>query len=267
METNFDIVEAANGFKVDGENFPITTVVTKTVGSTVGNDFPLFHDAMTWACKQVTKGRGKVRLLLDDGTHILGEPDEFDQNEWLYYSVTSHIGIEGASGDKTLCTITMSPTDDGDQWPTVVGINSGGFLSASYVTFDMGAGLYPYPENVSLGYANEACTMYSCTFEDMAVTFWGNNGNVTINTCLINNCVTGVQGHAVGMNCLIATTTISNCTTGISISPGNWSSNNVIRLKAVTFTTNTANTDVTINEIQYDGSVIVNGTSALSFKA
>lgn len=61
-----------------------------------------------------------------------------------------------------------------------------------------------------------------------------------------------------------AVVTISNCTTnGIRIFQSRVTTSETGTL---TFVTNTADTNMTLNEIQYDGSFITDGTSALSFK-
>jgi hypothetical protein len=57
--------------------------------------------------------------------------------------------------------------------------------------------------------------------------------------------------------------TISNAFNGIEVS----ASSHVSLEGTTTMTGNTTDYNVVVNEIQYDGSYIANGTSAMSFKA
>jgi len=262
MDTNFDSIDVANGYKLNGVSVPVTEHITVTVGT----DFDTFAEAMTWAVNIPTEGSGIIDISLPAGTHLMPEPSAFDDWEWAYFKVTNNLLITGAAEATTF--ITMPDTDDGDNWPAMFSV-VGGFLRMSEVTVDPSLGSYPYPENVAPGYGVRGGKIQceSCTFSSgNGAPYGGDAGYVFMYQCVIGDNATGLDVYGAG-SMLLQSCTIQNCTTaGIAIPTGKGNGPQV-NLHTVTFTNNTADTNVPINQIQYNGGRIANGEAALSFKA
>lgn len=252
-ETNFDIV-VAEGVQVTNG------LIVKTVG--VGKDFESFHKAMTWACQQVTLNHGQIKLVLDAGTHYVGEPEDFNEDTWCFYTIANNIFIEGAG--KATTFITLPSTDDGNNYPGIFWIGGGRFRIQG-VTIDGTYGGYPYAKGVDAGFVYRAdCAIISCNFSDLDAAFVG--GQITYNdSCVIDDCALGVFISGNGIDITLNATTISNCDEAIGYF--NSGRNGHISTKNTIFTTNTSDYPFTLNEIQYDGSFISNAAAALTLKA
>jgi len=245
---------------------PITEAVEKTVaadGDPAGvKDFDNLHDALKWAELQTYTKGGEVILSLEDGNHIIGGEGRLDDYNWAYYVFTrASVVLVGASGDKSLCTITLDGWDDGDQWACMFILRSAAILFEN-VTVDLGADLYPYPENVSLvwGYDSSNFTCTTSTLEDFAG-LWFDSG-CTVN--LFGSVIDGGAGYfeimGNGTNGYALSSTFQNFTT-TAIAVGNGAT--MCLDGTTTFTGNGSDTNIPLNEIQPDGSYITNKTVPL----
>lgn len=244
----------------------ITSTVTKTVGA--GKDFETLLAAMTWATAQITSHAGLIVLSLDDGIHEVGEPSDFNTTYWAYHVVANTLTIESASGVTANCSITLPSTDDGDQYPTLFTSVHKGSLLLKEVTIDPSLNGYPYSTSVGPVSINDGRLILSKSViknADYAVYAWG-YGKVEYQNTLIESCDVALSA---GLHSTIAviwggspSAEIKNCTTGVSVTESS-----VANVSNLTFTTNTADTSIPLNEIQYDGSYITNEQAALTLKA
>lgn len=265
METNFDIVDAENGFKINGTEFPLTSPITKTIGT--GKDFATLRLALDWLDTVSATGKGSVIFTLDDGTHSMGEPSDFDDWNWTYANINVPTSFQAAGGVAANCIVTLPSTDDGDNYPPYFSITT--FCNFSDMSFSSGAGSYPYPSHASFCYVigGGQIQMNNCVVEDFDDGVYINGGaygavvEYSGKGFTIDNCVRGVACFNGAFVHIDSGVVISNCTTGIACSLGGR-----VYSKA-TMTTNTADQTGTINVIEYDGSHVTNGTSAMSFKA
>lgn len=261
IDDNFDTVNE-NVSKLQ----PITDSYTAEVG--VGKDFELFHDAMVWVMKQATTGNATITLILDDQTHYIGEPSDFlTWYFWTYYTVQSAVLIKSASGNPALCKITMPATNDWDMWPGIFTATGGGFLTLEKITIDPALGGYPYPNHVAAVVASNATARLSTAIVENAGSGAQayNGGYFGIYNSTINACETGISLNS-GSKCVDTSgskvSTISGNILGISCTNGS-----VVTLNdSTTFSGNTTDTNIPINQIQYDGACIADTTAALSFK-
>lgn len=262
MDTNFDSVDVASVYKKGGYDTPLTSNASVTVGT----DFDTFAEAMAWAIKMPTIAGATIIINLPAGTHLMPEPSELNTWDWTYFAVSNRLQIKGASMATTI--ITMPDTDDGDNYPSLFAISTGGFVYLTEVTIDPAAGSYPYPENIDCGwpYAAGRVFLYNVTIQNCASAFSASDlGSVAYTACVIDSQVKGLNIYGSGITTM-AGSTISNCTTGITIQSGvNLMS--IVSLKNQTFTSNTTDTSVPINEIQYNGGYISDGSAAMTLKA
>lgn len=245
------------------ECYPITTTVTKTVGA--GKDFETFHEAMVWACNTTIAGAGNIDLLLDDGTHVI-PMDALDEYWWAFYTFrNNNIGITGASHNKANCIITLEGVDDGDREPGIFQLLGTAHLWLAYITLDVGAGGYPYPESVGVAWCSEASKV-SIVHADIVCgsPIWvGDIAIALVGSSILTGSQIGLETILGGTIHISGPTELKNFATGIKATLGGR-----VRQSAgvVTFTNCITDTNIPLNQIQYDGSYISNGAAALSFK-
>ncbi len=246
--------------KEDATAKVISSSSTKTVG--IGKDFETLHLALRWLETVTCVGRGYVYLVLDDGIHLIGGENELDEAEWAYYTFSfAKIGIKSASGNKDNCIISQDPYDDGDNWASLFSAY-GSYVWFDKVTFDTSAGGYPYPNSTVLIWGYLGTTIYSsrCVFKNMNTVLYSTS-IVTEYYSTFSDCGTAIEtakGKADGTN-------ISQCAIGIKTDTGYQPSH--IKLKDVVFDNNTSDTNIPLNEIQYDGSYITDDINPLTLKA
>lgn len=291
--TNFDIVDA-NDHSVNGESLiPITTYITKTVaavGDSPGvSDFDTFEEALVWVSKNRVKGTGRVTLSLADGEHHISEVHgAFSE---IIIIKNMDLIIESASSDKTLCLITTVPDSTLSttyflqfwfskiaMFNITINLNANGnsaircysFISLFYSSIG-------WFEDCTFMYLENAIQVIDHSSANVKNVVISNSGTSALRAT--RNCRMVVEGTVtidsmprgiyIESCCDLtiranAVVTISNCTTnGIRIFQSRVTTSETGTL---TFVTNTADTNMTLNEIQYDGSFITDGTSALSFK-
>lgn len=291
--TNFDIIEA-NDITVNGNSaVPIRESIELTVaadGDPAGvDDFDTFEEAVAWASTQSTAGSSSVTLLLADGQHIISDIHT-DSNE-AYNISDITLFFKSASEDKSLCTITLATGSLAEYlWFTVFYRSKVAFEN---ITVDPQANGSATAKLTTWFNVFENSTLYvtGSTLTNMQqAVFCLDGGQAIISNTEISYCSTA--GIRLTRDCFIQlenTITIDNCARGIyieSLSRGQVyytgavtisnSSVDAIRIFQSTFTagtgsftltTNTEDTNIPINEIQYDGTYISDGTAALTFKA
>lgn len=241
----------------------ITEPTTKTVG--VGKDFETLHEALRWAEMLAFSHEGTLILSLDDGTHVLGGDGELQDWEWAYYVFTNaKIRLLSASSNKANCIITQDPFDDGDNWAAMFcGYTT--VLTFDSVTVDFAIGGYPYSEHTDLHwcYSSSTTTIQSSTIKNVGygLLSYSSSSAQTTNT-VFDNCEVGLSNYGGFLSASNAIISNNNMGVEASLSAGNYTT-----LNNPTFTSNTTDTNIPLNEIQYNGSYISDGTGALSFKA
>lgn len=239
----------------------ITESTTKTVGE--GKDFETLHLAFRWI-ENITQPGGFVILSIDDGVHVLGGEGEFDEDWWTYYAFNEkHLYIESASGNKDNCIITLNSYDDDDNYPAIIQSQYCDIYFKN-VTIDIAAAGYPYPINVDFGYFTmTTMQLIDVDFKNCAGIYTQNQSYILGMRLTIDGCDKGIWNTNSTFD-LRSGITIQNCNEGIYV----YRSGKCIADSGnITFTNNTADTNIPLNEIQYDGSYISDGTGALSFKA
>lgn len=249
------------------ECFPITTIVTKTVGS--GKDFATFDEAMQWAKARKTVGDGQIWLALDDGTHYASNTS-YNGSEDCYYSITSRIWIYSASGSRANCKITLPA--DGYDWPVLFNVIDGGYLTLDDVTVDLTVGGLAVVWASILSVVRAGARLLNADLKagdnvifigTGATLYAGQSSRVTTATGAAKKalfCNTGGYAKLDQLNIFAA---------GVGITIDDGARVVYESAGAVTFGGGTVTTqlNVTVNKIQYHGGYISNGAAALSFQA
>lgn len=236
--------------------------IVKTVG--IDKDFETIDEALNWLDKTIMSG-GKITLILDDGIHIMdSERVEYLTDLVVIFLFNKSIEIKSASGIKENCTLAVKYNESIETGSITIGIflvqNSK--LKLSDLTLDYTIdGLSPGLQVLNAAALQSDVNLQNVVVKNGLGIFLSNNAYSILNDCLIDSCMFGFvteSGRGIANN-----STIQNClATGVSaINGGN------IILDNVTFSGNTQDTDIPLNEIQYDMSVVSDKTGALSFKA
>ena len=232
----------------------IRTSITKTVG--VGKDFPDINSAAEWI-HTIKQTAGHITILLDDGVHIFTDTPiiSFEQVRFMSF-LNKQVSIKSSSGIPANCSISASGTLGGFFGGMFSATNS--VVSIDNVTFDVTLGglLSTQPLSAIVG-TNSSIQMINCiTNGGMGVAAIG--GSINVIDSVFDGCLIAVSTDT---NASVVDTTISN-----SLMNGVTSNRARVVLDNVTFTANTADTNIPLNEIQYDGSYISTNDTALSFK-
>jgi hypothetical protein len=236
-------------------NASIVDYTVYTVGT--GQDFETLMDAISWLQEQTFSGGGHVELRLNTGTHVIapivGEEDRYD---W-YYAVGAFtnavITIRGVSSATT--TIAWDSTD-----PDNDGYDLFSFLN-SYVKF-----------------SNLTIDTYGDGFSDYEKYINHEEGFVFYHNCVIKNALMYVSGtNMFLMNTSFDSAPISLNRATVSVSDystflrfENWTGSGpalsvtkgttfTCTPHVITFTNNTTDTNIPINEIQPEGEYITDG--------
>lgn len=254
--TNFDTVEA-DDYQVDGKSIiPITSPVTIEVGA--GKEYETFHAAMVWATSQVTNNNGRIAIRLPGGTH------EALANYYIY-----NTSISIYSEESVIITLRSTASSNKKMFT----VKETGSLSFSEVTIDPAENGYAYSSTVTIltvedsaQVALSASTLKNCA-TGLSISTSGKVDLLQLGADLFfTNCTTGI--YLTGMNATAVIpgasgyVNISSCTTGINVYEGA----RCLVLDA-NLSGNTADYGTPLNEIQYDGSYISDGTAALTLKA
>lgn len=232
-------------------------VVIKTVG--IGKDFETLHEALVW-CEESNLSKSIVQLLLDDGVHVLGGERNFDPIAGSLYTLTNtYIQILGSSYDSSKVIITLDRDIVIPDYASIFILMAS--FTIGYVTVD-----FAYDGNTGASKASmltqaigkNNINLVMSTFKNMKMPL--NNGPVSVQYCLIENCTYGLYSSVSKENTLI-NTEFKNCITALKVAYGAQ-----ILAKTCTFTNNTTNYNIPLNQIQYDGSYISTGIAALTFK-
>lgn len=250
---------------LDRSNITINSKTVASKGSTNRANFSTFHEAMKWVEKQSVSGLGYIELVLEDGIHEAGVPNV--TNTMGYAIGNIKLSIVSASYDEDQCIISLpSGTDVGHNIPVIFVVGNGGNLKLDALTIDPKA---QDTDNVNAdnmtaitvytgGIADIACDIKNC---DTGV-FLASVAKAKIISSNISLCQDAIR-CAYASEATISSSDIFDCTTGIQFTD----TTNKVMLTSVTFTTNTTDTSIPLNEIQYLGGYISDGTAALSFKA
>lgn len=250
-----------NDLKKNTQDLVISEEVIKTVGT--DKDFATIDEAFNWLDKIIMSG-GKITLILDDGIHIMDSERLEYSDPIIIFLFNKSIEIKSESGIKENCTLAVKYNESIETGSITIGIflvqNSK--LKLSDLTLDYTIdGLSP-----GLQVLNAAALQSDVAFDNVVVKngmgiFLSNNAYSHLNDCLIDSCMFGLATES-GKG-IVKNSTIQNClVAGVSAHSGG----NII-LDNVTFSGNTQDTEIPLNEIQYDMSVVSDKTGPLSFKA
>lgn len=257
-----------------------TNLTRKIVGE--GKDFETLHDAVEWL-GNVKQTGGIIYIGIDDGVHTLDLDMHRDTlyigNTTLVHSAGAHIFSKNVifystSGNEDDCTITTDRSTLPDFMflfsPFMIRQSS---VIFSRITFDAVIGGY----NIAVDGGTSGI---------MAGAIYGDNSSVNFLNCNINNQGVGatMSGGGLGLFETTVSTNLYGVSAGFSkvrienstieqsmvagitgTGAGQMDINSQITLRNTTFSSNTANTDIPLNEIQRDGTFISDGTAALTF--
>lgn len=256
-----------------------TNLTRKIVGE--GKDFETLHDAMEWL-RNVKQTGGIIYIGIDDGVHTLDLDMHRDTiyigNTTLVHSAGAHIFSKNVifystSGNEDDCTITT----DRSTLPDFVALFSPFMIRHSSVifsriTFDAVVGGYNVAVDGGLNI--------------MAGAIYGESSSVSFLNCNLNNqgVAATISGGTLGLFETVVSTNIFGVSAGFSkvriedstieqsmvagitgTGAGQMDINSQMTLRNTTFSSNAANTDIPLNEIQRDGTFISDGTAALTF--
>lgn len=245
---------AIDELALKAEGSHLSNSVTKTVGA--GKDFETLHLALRWV-EDTNQSSGNIVLTLDDGTHILGGQNEFDDFYWTYYKISNkNLFIQSSSGIKANCIITLDPFNDGGNWPGIIdAFHSAIILKA--VTVDHTAGGYPYPNTTDFVYLTQSkLYLHTSTIANGNLGAGINEGSMfNLYNSTIDNCATGIMSYSTDVS--VFGLTVSNC----DIAMASYYGGRILLNNAPVLTNNTSDYNVPLNEIQFDGSFITDGSS------
>lgn len=264
--TNFDTIRAENGFKTGDTDFPTSQTTEKTIGA--GKDFETLREALNWQNTLVQGQVGYIIFTLDDGVHYIGELTDFNDWAWTYHQIRMDTTFKSASGDKSLCTIVPPADDDGDNYPPLFSV-SACFVNFTDITLSASVGGSTGANKVSCVYVNNGagCQFNNCDlydFDDAIYAFSNSHVNLieySSKGFIVDGCTRAVVVVGGSTTFIDSAVVLSNNALGI------YTQDAGACVSKGTMTTNTQDYTGTINEIQYDGSYVTNGTSAMSFKS
>ncbi len=259
--TNGSIKPSAIVEEVNKKPNAITSTVVVTVG--VDKDFTSLHEAIKSIEAHTFVGQGRVKLILDDGIHVLGGEGTFNEDSWSYYEFKfTNITIESASGNRTACTITLDAYNDGDMYPTIFTVYNS-WIIFNDVTFNPGYNGYSHYFHVTIAdcYTGSSFVIDNGFFVNfMNIAFWLNSSG------RFNDSTFNSAGYAaiynLGGKVDVDVCSFVSCTTALHCA-----GSSIINGTDMTFTNNTQNSNIPFNELQYDASFISDNTGPLSFKA
>lgn len=238
----------------------------KTVG--VGKDFETLVDAFLWARNKLVGGTGYFYFVLDDGMHYLTTAGNYLGAGWTFKN-SGYFYITSAGGNADNCILTMHP-DTGthtNKTGKLFYMTNCLFITNN-ITFDPLAG---GQTELSIKYRfgkdswNNTFLFYNTKFKNLIEgVYCGVNTHVLLNDCSFDSCETAILADNISgvLNTGGTSLTITNCTKGID----NIYAGRIVIDGVNTFTGNTEDTNIPLNEIQYDGSIISDGTSELTHK-
>jgi hypothetical protein len=220
-------------------------------------DFKSFHEAMLWVESLELRTITRVKLKLADGTHLAKfEQERYDAGAYnsigCLYNIEVHTDLDGNNSDTSAVVVQSDPND-----PNIADIGLGifaGAVSSHYITLKnshsgdridfiytiaplfisdtnfIGLKIYVPSKSFFLASVFENCQIY------LIRPF---NTDVFFNQCQFNNTASGT-----------ALTCQTRCV-----------------MQSCTFSGNANDTNIPIDEIQYDGSFISTGTKQMTFKA
>lgn len=243
-----------------GARETVSTLTEKTVGT--GKDFETLHEGLIWAESVDIINIGEIRFTIDDGTHLLKSRDTAD----FYTFKDSNISFYAAEGASANCTISVDPTDTNTSWMRLFKL-SNTRVYMLYVDINITAGSTTYSDYITIFdmRMGSSVTAQICTFSNSYKGFYLSDSTIQISHTSIfdnfsSNCVQAVSGTV-----SIDSSTISNSNLGIYIAGSNFSGVNA-NINNVTFINNVEDTDIPINEIDYSGCYIADGTESLYHK-
>ena len=280
--THFNEVEA-NDFKVGGVSLvPITEDITYTVaadGDPAGvNDFDSIDEAM-WALTKIDTTKFMATLSFQDGEHT------FHSDTYTHVFVNSNIALKSTSADNSLCTINKVGVyfiQANSSNVTIANLKIDGGLIA-------GTSLLISSNGCRIRITNILATNWPTTYQlsSSNISFLGDNsiteilgvhgmafsgstvGSISSGSLVINStagtnrsCIWLADGSELSLRNM--SLDMSGSSTGVTVS-----SNSRLTMQSDVTYTNTATipTNIPLREIQYDNSLITDGTAALSFKA
>jgi hypothetical protein len=250
------------------EIYPITEPVTKTVGA--GKDFETFHEAMTWACSTHTTGNGAITLTLDDGLHTPTSKADFNSWWYAYYPINNSMTINSASGNKANCIISLPVDDNGEDWPSLFLIHNG-WLNIVNLTVDVTATGATQSANVTVIHPHQGGTLstWQVDIKGGYPIYATHTGAIALRRADLYADATRAALSLLDRTTAYAhTVTFATGAFGIKVYLSAVFSVDDDAIGSVTFAPALgANTNIPLNEIQYTGAYISDGTAALSFKA
>jgi hypothetical protein len=266
-------------------------VIEKTLKGLGGGDFTTFAEFMEWLSTN-TFDNAEVRLLVTNDMEHPCVPVVGDDES--YWNIPAGRGISklyiGWDGDDKVTFLCDINDYDGlfrigAGAPPVylerlqfMNVNSG-----DGVCFNVGAGGYLRAERVecrdfysAVTVRKGAADIYNCYFYSSSggysgagyieayggeIRMWGGSASYIEDETLGNAwAISAYQGALITIT---DSFTIKDCAEAFHCESGG----RILYTDGMDFDNNTADYNITLNEIQYDGSYISNGTSALSFKA
>ena len=269
------------------ELYPIPEDVTYTVaadGDPAGvDDFDSLDLALTFLDSPSITTASKITFELNDGVHLM---------ESAYSFSNKRFELKSASSNKSLCTVSRTAGSSATEFIRMIDC----VVNCYSITFDCTVGggadksfssiLSCHSTNIEVASCdfkssnfpiqllkNSYAYVYTSTIDNC---FYGISAQFDsvcelVGTVTINACNYGIHAEATGkvfasyFAGLNANITVSNCTwVGINAVHGGQVS--LVSTIPPTLTGNTLDTNIPLNEIQYNGGYISDGTGPLSFK-
>lgn len=153
----------------------VTEQVTLTVG--VGKDYEDINDALKYAADSICFGSGSIKIVLDPGTHkVSGQAGYFTNNSfdgWQYYVFQNvSVWLIGSTTTKANHVVTIDGADTtftGSEYPSVISMGAGAYITTQYITFDMSADSHPFSSNIwgiVAGWAGGILRSFFCDYKN-----------------------------------------------------------------------------------------------------
>ncbi len=236
----------------------ITEDTTKTVGA--GQDFETLQEALDWATNVDTVGKGKITLTIDDGTHELNPPTS--ASDATAYIVLNQLILKSASETAANCIITYNNTNEVDTYTGMFTAAYGGYLSIADITIDPAASTYAYSNKAGiLGASRGTVAITSVVIKNGRIGVSASeNSNVFIYGSTIDNqSFAGAVIFSDGFIESSGPSSITNSTNGFYIDKGH------AVVPGMTFSGNTTDATIPLNEVQQNGDYITDITTDLAF--
>lgn len=236
----------------------ITEVLQVTVG--IGGDIETLHEALQYAASIQTIGNGVLALILLPGTHILDPDNILDPFYGHHYSLQHITMVITSVAGRDLTFVTIPEVFD--EGYIFLMLNS--TINFIGVTFDGTLGGHVNGGSNQLMYGTYQSLTEGCTFKNFDRTMISNGVITFEGNCIFEGNTEALRtGHGSKI-LLYQSPTFNNNDTALF---ADYAGQIMIKSDTtIVFSGNTTDTNIPMNEIQYDNSLISDSKSTLTFK-